>query len=174
MITFLSLPTGSILMVISESENLFKIELEEIRRSYYPLFINKLGYIKGDRPFWLKLRENFKDLKISGVEQYRPGDKIIDYINTYCFTNGLPIRDVAGYEEVQASCPPHFRHPVEITMTEKMQQQFMFEGARQGINPCDIINEVLSIYISIREDIAAGKDSSKKICKFTNYISKVY
>jgi hypothetical protein len=173
MLYFLRMPNEAI-HVGECSDERVNIAMNDLRQEYEPIFLKKIATIHGKESLYSDFRKEFSHLKIPYVSQYKPANKLIDFINEYHDPHQLFRRQeyTIGWEDVEASRPPNFAEPVEVALTRQMQADLLVEGAHQSISATEIIREVLDFYIKTRKLVRSGQDSAEQIDKFNRYMCK--
>jgi len=162
------MPTGSIYVNYCEDENLNKT-MDNFRHKYKPNFIPKIAEMEGGSREFNILCKKFSDFRVSTkTHQYAPADSLIDFINSQKTHKKQPY--YPNYSSVRSfDSSDGFEH-VEIQMTQNMQNALLLEGARQSVNPCDLVREVMMFYLAIRTAKAFGEDYELNIVKFNEYL----
>ena len=174
MITFMRTDTKSIIILYAQDKSSMISKMSNLRLEYEPHFISKIGEMQDAALFsYKKILADFKDLKMDEFDQFKPGPRLIDYINTYAFKMKT-LDYVPDFQEVEVLAPRNKPLKIDIKLTISMQEWLTMEGARQGVNSCDLVREILDFYVAVRKKVREGEDASEQIKKFNVYMTKPY
>lgn len=173
MLYFMRMPNEAI-HVGECSDERANIVMNNVRSEYEPIFLKKICTIHGQESLYADFKKSFSALKIPQVAQYKPGNSLIDFINTYHDQHQLFRKQeyTIGWEDVEASRPPNFAEKVDVELTRQIQTDLLIEGAHQSISGTEIIREVLDFYTSIRKLVHADQDYTELLGKFNSYMTK--